>query len=201
MRSGSSSTREAAQSCPATCVVCFVPPPTLPPCYPPLSVTYFPPPSLAPPLAPSLAPSLPSAVLEGGEYNGTIRLLRLDLPAARALLRDTPQLLPALAAPRDGTTSLSCLPDTTVVVLDNPDPLNSTALTTNASACSPDKAVAYLVATGEQGLSVSFAERGTLQWSDLEVRGWPGGNYTLAITVTGPSPVRRVLAWLGANEV
>eukprot|EP00198_Chlamydomonas_reinhardtii_P001870 XP_001691206.1 predicted protein [Chlamydomonas reinhardtii] len=133
-----------------------------------------------------------STILEGGEYNGTIRLLRLDLPAARALLRDTPQLLPALAAPRDGTTSLSCLPDTTVVVLDNPDPLNSTALTTNASACSPDKAVAYLVATGEQGLSVSFAERGTLQWSDLEVRGWPGGNYTLAITVTGPSPVSPV---------
>ncbi|KAG2426287.1 hypothetical protein HXX76_013044 [Chlamydomonas incerta] len=132
-----------------------------------------------------------STILEGGEYNGTISLLRLDLPSARALLRDTPQLLPALAAPRDRTVTLACLPDDTVVEA-APDPLNTTYVTPAASACAADKAVAYLAATGEQGLSVSFAERGTLQWADLMVRGWPGGNYTLAITVTGPSLVSPV---------
>ncbi|KAG2436076.1 hypothetical protein HYH02_011587 [Chlamydomonas schloesseri] len=133
-----------------------------------------------------------STVLEHGAYNGTLMLLHMDLAGASALLREQPQLLPTRAAALDGTQTLACLADTTVAEFLT-DRYNASSRTNNASACSPDKAVAYLAATGEQGLTDSFEEHGLLTWNDLAVRGWPGGNYTIVVLVAGPSAVDPIL--------
>ncbi|KAG2441113.1 hypothetical protein HXX76_003965 [Chlamydomonas incerta] len=133
-----------------------------------------------------------SSVLERGAYNGTLMLLSMGPDAAAALLRDSPQLLRSRAAALDGTQTLACLPDTTVVSYLT-DRYNASSTTTNTSDCTLDKAVAYLAATGEQGLTAPFEELGVLTWTDLALYGWPGGNYTLMVGVTGPSAVDPIL--------
>lgn len=136
-------------------------------------------------------------MLDRGAYNGTLMLFNMGPDAAATLLTSpqSPQQLLWLrsrAAALDGTTTLACLPDTTVVEALT-DRYNASSLVTNVSACVPDKAVAYLAATGEQGITEPFEELGVLTWSDLAVHGWPGGNYTLAVVVAGPSAVEPIL--------
>ncbi len=54
-------------------------------------------------------------------------------------------------------------------------------------------AAATATTTGEQAITEPFEELAVLTWTDLTLHGWPGGNYTLAVQVTGPSDVEPIL--------